>query len=138
MPDVFTWCATTNSSGESAGSVRRAQFGDGYSQSSANGINPNLRSWSLGFTGDEARTLEIIDFLDSHVGKSFVWDSPLYGEKLFYCDTYAINPNGNGVWTLTATFEQTYQPTESEQPVPLYLDGSVYLDGDQLLDGFKR
>lgn len=110
MADVFTWCATTSSSGESNGSVRRAQFGDGYSQSSANGINHNRRSWSLVFTGDRARTLEIISFLDSHVGKSFLWDSPLYGEKLFYCDTYAINPNGNDVWSITATFEQTYQP----------------------------
>lgn len=110
MADVFTWCATTSSSGESNGSVRRAQFGDGYTQSSADGINPNRRSWSLGFTGVRTRTMEIISFLDSHVGKSFLWDSPLYGENLFYCDTYSISHNGNDVWTLTATFEQTYQP----------------------------
>lgn len=110
MADVFTWCATTSSSGESNGSVRRAQFGDGYTQSSADGINPNRRSWSLGFTGVRTRTMEIISFLDSHVGKSFLWDSPLYGVNFFYCDTYSINHNGNDVWTLTATFEQTYQP----------------------------
>ena len=138
MVDVFTWCATNSSSGDSNASVRHAQFGDGYAQSSANGINPNRRTWNLAFTGDNSRTLEIVSFLDSHVGKSFLWDSPIYGEKNFYCDTYAINPNGNNIWTITATFEQTYQPTESQQPVPLYLDGSVYLDGDQFLDGFKR
>lgn len=110
MADLFTWCATTSTTGESVGSVRRAQFGDGYAQSSANGINPNRRSWSVTFVGITSRTTEIIQFLDSHVGKSFLWDSPIYGNALFYCDTYSLAANGNGVWTITATFEQTYQP----------------------------
>lgn len=110
MADLFTWCATNSTSGESNASVRRAQFGDGYAQSSADGINPNRRSWNVTFTGISSRTTEIVQFLDSHVGESFLWDSPIYGEALFYCDTYALSPNGNGVWTISATFEQTYQP----------------------------
>lgn len=110
MADLFTWCATNSTSGESNASVLRAQFGDGYAQSSADGINPNRRSWNVTFTGISSRTTEIVQFLDSHVGQSFLWDSPIYGEALFYCDTYALSPNGNGVWTISATFEQTYQP----------------------------
>lgn len=110
MADVFTWCATTSTTGESNASVRRAQFGDGYAQSSANGINPNRRTWSVTFTGISSRTTEIVQFLDAHVGVSFLWDSPIYGNSLFYCDTYSLSPNGNGVWTINATFEQTYQP----------------------------
>jgi phage-related protein len=138
MADRFTWCATKQSQGDVIGSVRRAKFGDGYAQSSANGINPVFRNWNVEFVGKKSRIQEIVNFLDSHVGKSFVWEAPFFGDGYFYCDNYKPAPNGMRLWMLTGTFEQTYQPTESEQPVPLYLDGSVYLDGDQFLDGFKR
>lgn len=138
MADRFTWCATKQSTGKATGSVKRAQFGDGYSQSSANGINPISRVWNVEFVGDKDRAQQIINFLDSHVGKSFIWEVPFFGDAYFHCDEYNPSPNGNRLWTITATFEQTYQPPESIQPQPLYLDGSVYLDGSQLLDGFKR
>ncbi len=138
MADRFTWCATKQSSGQVTSSIKRAQFGDGYSQSAADGINPIKRTWNVEFVGNKQRSQEIVNFLDSHVGKSFIWEVPFFGDAYFYCDTYNPSPNGNRLWTITATFEQTYQPPESLQPQPLYLDGSVYLDGSQLLDGFKR
>lgn len=138
MSDRFTWCATKQSTGQVNGSVKRAQFGDGYAQSAADGINPISSSWNVEFVGKLDRIMEINSFLRSHIGKSFIWDEPLVGEGFFYCDTFNPSPNGNRLWTITATFEQTYQPTETLEPQPLYLDGSVYLDGSQLLDGFKR
>jgi len=138
MADRFTWCATKQSTGQVNGSVLRAQFGDGYSQTAANGINPNSSVWNLEFIGKQDKIKQISDFLRSHVGKSFIWDEPLVGDGYFLCSTFNPAPNGNRLWSITATFEQTYQPPESLQPQPLYLDGSVYLDGSQLLDGFKR
>jgi len=110
MADRFTWCATKQSTGTSTASVRRAQFGDGYAQSSADGINPVSRSWNVEFVGNKQRTQEIISFLDAHVGQSFIWDVPFFGDGYFYCDTYSPAPNGQRLWTVTATFEQTYQP----------------------------
>lgn len=110
MADRFTWCATKQSRGTVTGSVRRAQFGDGYAQSSADGINPISSSWNVEFVGRKDRIKEISDFLRSHVGKSFIWDEPLVGDGFFYCDTFNPSPNGSRLYTLTATFEQTYQP----------------------------
>lgn len=110
MADRFTWCPTKQSSGEVNGVVRRAQFGDGYAQSSASGINPILRRWTVEFVGTKVKIQEIVNFLDSHVGTSFVWDAPFFGDGYFYCDTYSPSPNGFRLYTLTATFEQTYQP----------------------------
>jgi len=110
MADRFTWCATKQSSGEVNGVVRRARFGDGYAQSAADGINPILRRWSVEFVGKKDRIQEIVNFLDSHVGVSFIWDAPFFGDGYFYCDTYNPSPNGFRLYTLTATFEQIYQP----------------------------
>lgn len=110
MADRFTWCANKTSTGQSNAVVRRAQFGDGYAQSSANGINPISRNWSVEFIGQKSRIQEIVNFLDSHIGKSFVWETPFFGDAYFYCDSYKPTPNGYRLWSLTATFEQTYQP----------------------------
>lgn len=138
MADRFTWCPTKQSSGQVTGSVLRSQFGDGYSQIAANGINPNSSVWTLEFVGKKDWIRQISSFLRSHVGKTFIWDEPLVGDGYFSCETFNPSPNGNVLWKITATFEQVYQPPDSLQPQPLYLDGSVYLDGSQLLDGFKR
>lgn len=110
MADRFTWCPTKASTGQTDGLVRRTQFGDGYNQSAADGINPNSSTWNVEFVGTKLRTQEIIDFLRSHVGKSFIWDEPFVGDGYFYCDTFSPAPNGQRLWTVTATFEQTYQP----------------------------
>lgn len=110
MADRFTWCANKTSTGQSNAVVRRAQFGDGYAQSAADGINPIRRTWNVEFIGNKLRTQEIINFLDSHVGESFIWEVPFFGDGYFYCDTYNPAPNGQRLWTVTATFEQTYQP----------------------------
>ena len=110
MADRFTWCPTNQSRGTVTGSVRRAQFGDGYAQSSADGINPISSSWNVEFVGTKERIQEINNFLRSHVGKSFIWDEPLVGDGYFLCKDFNPTPNGNRLWTITATFEQTYQP----------------------------
>lgn len=110
MADRFTWCATKQSTGQVTSSIKRAQFGDGYAQSVADGINPLKRIWNVEFVGNKQRAQEIVNFLDSHVGKSFIWEVPFFGDAYFYCDTYNPAPNGNRLWTVTATFEQTYQP----------------------------
>lgn len=110
MADKFTWCARNSSQAQSTASVRRAQFGDGYAQSSANGINSVRRTWTLEFVYKESDMALIIAFLNSHVGKSFEWDEPFFGTSLFYCDEYDYSDQGAGVYSLSATFEQTFQP----------------------------
>ncbi|MFN4160644.1 MAG: phage tail protein [Stenotrophomonas sp.] len=108
MTDTFIWKPTSGGAGTANSKVKRAVFGDGYSQSAPDGINPRSRSYQLTFTGTQERIDQIIDFLDAHVGRSFYWQSPR-GLLLFRCDTHT-EPFPNGlVHTVTATFEQTFQ-----------------------------
>lgn len=109
MTDTFVWKPTSSGGGTTKDAVRRAQFGDGYRQTTFEGINPRTRSYSLTFTGNKARIDQIIAFLDAHVGTSFYWQSP-QGLLLFEC-TEQSEPFPNGLThTVTATFEQTFQP----------------------------
>ena len=110
MADKFTWCVRNTSQATVTGSVRRAQFGDGYAQSSANGINPVSRSWAVELVHNQSDTASIISFLDSHIGKSFEWSHPFIGLSLFYCDEYSYTEQGGGIYSISATFEQTFQP----------------------------
>lgn len=49
--------------------IRTAQFGDGYSQRTADGINTILQKWSLRFSARaKAELVEILGFLRAHAG----------------------------------------------------------------------
>jgi phage-related protein len=110
MADTFSWVPTTSTRGQMSGSVRRAQFGDGYAQTSADGINPISRSYDVTFTRGKAVIASIAAFIDSHLGVSFLFDHPLHGVGLYQCDGYSDSNDGGSMWTLTATFQQTFQP----------------------------
>ncbi|WP_329770470.1 phage tail protein [Stenotrophomonas maltophilia] len=109
MTDTFHWQATSQSSGSATASVRRAKFGDGYSQQVAEGINSVSRKYQVSFVASKAVIAEIVAFLDTHVGASFLWAGP-WGTGLYYCDTYTDSHLGGLTYSVTATFEQTFQP----------------------------
>ncbi|RYZ44874.1 MAG: hypothetical protein EOO72_05240 [Myxococcaceae bacterium] len=49
--------------------VRRAQFGDGYTQRSGDGLNPVLQRWALQFTGKSKADADALEaFLSAHAG----------------------------------------------------------------------
>lgn len=88
--------------------VRRAQFGDGYSQRSRDGINSRTSSWSLSFTNrSQAEADAIIAFLDARGGvEAFTFDLP--GEnsgRLYVCEDYARTPGGT-LFGVSATFKE--------------------------------
>ncbi|WMJ71315.1 phage tail protein [Stenotrophomonas sp. 24(2023)] len=109
MSDTFTWPATSQSTGTTTASVKRVRFGDGYGQSVADGLNATARSYQLQFVGTRSTISDIVAFLDGHVGQSFLWHGPL-GTGLYYCTTYTDSHLGGTVSSITATFEQTFQP----------------------------
>jgi phage-related protein len=110
MADVFPWTPTSQSSGTATGVVRRAAFGDGYSQSVADGINPISRSYQVTFTGPEARMKEIAAFIDAHIGRSFLWTPRIGDEGYYQCDGYSDRGEGGAMLSISATFEQHFQP----------------------------
>lgn len=109
--ETFTWCPRTEPQGQISFRTRTQAFADGYSQSVTDGINNKSQSWPLVFVGGEARTRQILEFLDRHQGaKGFLWTPPLGVLGLYKCTSYQPTPNGGNIYTLTATFEQTFHP----------------------------
>lgn len=95
----------------------RADFGDGYTQEAGDGINTRKESWQVSVTGrwadDGGMPVKAVsEFLDRHAGyKAFQWVTPLGDLKLFKCrGGYSKKQESPGVYTVTATFEEVYQP----------------------------
>ncbi len=111
MADTFNYCAVPDPTGTITLRVRKAQFGDGYVQSVADGINNKVRQWPLTFRGPADLIGSIAAFLDSHTGAtSFLWTPPGPGDKqgFFTCESYTVQANGASVYTLAATFQEVF------------------------------
>lgn len=109
--ETFTWQIEKGASGDITQRVRSKQFGDGYSQTVSDGINNKQQSWPYSHTGSKERVKDIIAFLDRHKGaKGFLWTPPLGELGLYKCNGYKPVHKGGNVYTLTATFEQTFHP----------------------------
>ncbi|WP_186019671.1 phage tail protein [Burkholderia gladioli] len=113
MADTFEWVPTVaNMSGTDTAAVSKAQFGDGYAQRLADGINSVSASFDLQFMGDSAKISAIRAFLVERGGAtSFYWTPPLEpAPLLFVCETWSRPTKDGNVYTMTATFEQTFAP----------------------------
>lgn len=111
MTTTFTWKADSKPTGTKTFRVLTAQFGDGYKQSTADGINNVSQSWPLSFTGRASDITPIRDFLDARAGwQSFYWTPPLGTQGLYKCPSYEVKQIGSDVWQISGTFEQSFQP----------------------------
>ncbi|WP_020201864.1 phage tail protein [Cupriavidus sp. WS] len=110
--ETFTWqAAGPSAQGDVTLRVRSAQFGDGYKQVVADGINNKVQSWPMKFVGSRERILAIQDFIDQHAGAtSFYWTPPLGQQGLYQVAKYTPAVEAAGVYSLTATFEQAFRP----------------------------
>lgn len=108
---TFTWQPTSEASGTTQFRILTAQFGDGYTQTVADGIHNQSESWSLSFVAQRQQILAIKSFLDATKGTaSFNWTPPLSSSILVKASEYHITPQGGDVYQLTVTFVQDYQP----------------------------
>jgi len=111
MAEVFTWCVRTDTTGAGDFLVREARFGEGYRQTSADGLNNETQQWPISIVGRETKVGPALAFIRARQGGvAFLWTPPLGEPGLYLCKTYNITAHGNGVFTLSATFEQTFQP----------------------------
>lgn len=109
--ETFDFCVKVGSSGTTAFRTRKAQFGDGYEQRVGDGLNTSVQSWSVNSTNTKDEIQALKDFLDRHQGyKSFYWTPPLGKQGLFYCETFSVSGEGNQVFTISATLQQTFAP----------------------------
>lgn len=100
--------------GDSSNSVTprtlKIDFGDGYNQRAADGINTNPEVWQLKWdlTGTNATTL--IAFFKTHGGHtSFDWTPPRETtSQKFIVNEWNVVPYGEQGAVITATIEQVY------------------------------
>ncbi|MCP9270105.1 phage tail protein [Xenorhabdus sp. XENO-1] len=110
MIKTFDFPARVGAAGEFEPVVRSVQFGDGYKQTSGDGINSQRESWPLSFVGVLSEIEPIMVFLREHQGwRSFKWRNPLSELGLYQAGKFNIQANGV-YFTLSVTFTRVYHP----------------------------
>lgn len=92
--------------------VTKIQFGDGYSQRLAYGINNQPESWGLTFANRDQAEADAIDaFLSARGGVDpFSWETPEGNDKNFICEEWTRSITAAGLFTITATFMEVFDP----------------------------
>ena len=110
MVETFTWRVETNgTSGSGEFQFDTAQFGDGYSQDSATGLNPERQSWPVTVSGYRADIDAVLAFIRANY-LCFNWRPPFGVMGHYKCTKWSVSPDGGDHWALSLTFEQTYRP----------------------------
>jgi phage-related protein len=114
MAETFSYCTRVGATGDISQRTWENEFGDGYTQAGGIGINTKSQSWDISVTGQmrEGDDLKgVRDFLDRHEGyKSFIWSAPGAGAGRYRATGYKLNAAGAGMFTLSVTFKQVYNP----------------------------
>lgn len=94
--------------------VKRVEFGDGYEQRVADGINTVKEEWSLTFSAKNTKIDEIDTFLSEQKAVySFWWTSPKGKKMAVVCDEWDIGVDNWDWQRLSCTFRQVM-----ENPLP--------------------
>lgn len=112
--ETFDFPILVGASGEVRQAVLENRFGDGYVQRIGVGLNNQSQQWSVSVTGTFGQRNDIAPvraFLDRHQGwRSFLWTPPGGEQGLYIANGYRTRAQGNGVFTLSWTFEQSFHP----------------------------
>lgn len=109
MAQTFTWKVERDVEPTNKYRVIETQFGDGYKQTSADGINTKDEQYTIKVHAYKAEAQQIMDFFDAHQGwKSFFWTPPLGKLSLFTCTDPKPVDQGGGLYTITGTFVKSF------------------------------
>lgn len=92
--------------------VRAIKFGDGYEQRAAYDINTNPLVFPLTFANrSQTEADAIIAFLRARGGvEAFDWTPPGGEAGRYVCRAWKNSRAAPGAYTITATFEQVFEP----------------------------
>ena len=111
MTATFTFKPLVEPTGEGKFRTRKAQFGDGYAQVVADGLNNEVQTWPLSFAGKSKTVTPILGFLRAHAGSAaFYWTPPLGTQGLYRCARYSLTPHGNDTYTLECELQEVFAP----------------------------
>lgn len=105
---TFTWVPDQGAKGTHKPRLKQAQFGDGYVQSSPDGINNIERTHALNFTLLNLATYQaIMAFLENQNGAAFDWTTPSGTTGRFVCEEWSDDAYGV-TYSISATFKQVW------------------------------
>ena len=108
---VFTWKPLTDPEGSLSDQNIETQFGNGYTQSTGDGINTIRQIWPLKFEGQKADMEPIVNFIRDRQGRElFEWETPMGETGLFVAKDLKVRVGHWEVWRVSVTFEQRYAP----------------------------
>lgn len=109
MAKTFTWKLERGVDPTIKYRVIETQFGDGYKQTSADGINTKDESYAVTLHAYKDEAKQIIAFFDELQGyKSFFWTPPLGKLGLYMCADPKHVEQGGGLYKITGTFVKSY------------------------------
>ncbi len=109
---VFDWAESDGSDVGYKARVLKAQYGDGYAQTTPDGLNPVMQTWRLKFDDvDNAIGNDIMAFLKAQVGTAFDW-TPKWATNAIKvsCEEWNRGIARGDLSNISATFEQKFQP----------------------------
>lgn len=109
MAETFTWKVERDIDPTIEYRTTGTQFGDGYMQESANGINTKTEEYPIKVHAYESEAKLIMDFFDRHQGfRSFFWTPPLGKLGLYKCKNPQPRPQGGGLYVISGTFVKSF------------------------------
>lgn len=83
-------------------------FGDGYAQSIAYGINNVQQQWTISVTDRLSKIMEIVRFFNSkRKVEPFIWINPFGEELIVKVDNVKLTgPDEGGIYVVSATFTE--------------------------------
>lgn len=89
--------------------VRKSQFGDGYQQRVADGINTISRAWNLVFKGNQSEIEAIESFFVTEGGiTSFDWTPPTGSAGKFIAEEWNLTVADYNNWSISVTFNEVF------------------------------
>ena len=105
----FTWWPDGSTPESSKPRVKKAQFGDGYSQRAGDGINTDLKQWSLSFSNRAEADIDLIcAFLEGKgATTAFTFQPPKNASEVsVICESWTRDERAIDFCTVRATFKQ--------------------------------
>lgn len=107
---LFTYTPSYGATNDVQPKLRKAQFGDGYSQRQADGINNAKEVWTVSFADRASTEIDAIEtFLKGLNGAYFTWIPPRQSvAKKFICEKWSRSINKGNIDSINAVFEQVF------------------------------
>lgn len=112
--ETFTWSPEWDSQLQEEPKVTVTNFGDGYEQRTAHGINHMPQNWTLTFDQSSAAAPEVLAFVRARGAvESFYWRTPLNERRVFVCRKWRLQRK-QGVNVISLDFNEVFEAMEPE------------------------